>query len=77
MSVLLSEVGLRKKYRITKVQNSPIRPRLLEMGILVGTKVEVIRRSPFNDPIEILVGGDFFIGLRKKEAENIEVQLSN
>ena len=49
------------------------RGRLLEMGLLVGTPVELIRFAPLGDPVEIKVRG-YHLTLRKHEAEQILVQ---
>ena len=46
--------------------------RLLEMGILEGTEVQVIRLAPFGDPIEIKLRG-YHLSIRKSEAEQIEI----
>ena len=48
------------------------RGRLLEMGLLVGTPVELIRFAPLGDPVEIKVRG-YHLTLRKHEAEQILV----
>ena len=47
--------------------------RLMEMGMLVGTQVELIRFAPLGDPIEIKVRG-YNLSLRKHEAELILVR---
>lgn len=52
------------------------RPRLMEMGLLVGTKVELVRFAPMGDPVEIKVRG-YNLTLRKSEAEQILVQKSS
>jgi ferrous iron transport protein A len=49
------------------------RPRLMEMGLLVGTPVELIRFAPLGDPVEIRVRG-YHLTLRKQEAEQILVR---
>jgi Fe2+ transport system protein FeoA len=49
------------------------KPRLMEMGLLVGTTVELIRFAPLGDPVEIKVRG-YNLTLRKHEAEQILVQ---
>jgi len=46
--------------------------RLMEMGLLVGTKVELVRFAPLGDPVEIKVRG-YHLTLRKHEAEQIFV----
>jgi len=51
------------------------RPRLLEMGLLVGTPVELVRFAPLGDPVEIKVRG-YNLTLRKHEAEQIWVRVS-
>lgn len=49
------------------------RPRLMEMGLLVGTPVEVVRFAPLGDPVEIKVRG-YHLTLRRNEAEQILVR---
>jgi len=49
------------------------RGRLLEMGLLVGTPVELVRFAPLGDPIEIKVRG-YHLTLRRHEAEQILVR---
>ena len=46
--------------------------RLLEMGLVPGTRLHVIRRAPLGDPIEIEVRG-YLLTLRVLEAENVRV----
>jgi len=49
------------------------RPRLMEMGLLVGTPVELVRFAPMGDPVEIKVRG-YNLTLRKHEADQILVR---
>jgi ferrous iron transport protein A len=49
------------------------RARLMEMGLLVGTAVELVRYAPLGDPVEIKVRG-YHLTLRKHEAEQIQVK---
>lgn len=49
------------------------RPRLMEMGLLVGTTVEVVRFAPLGDPVEIKVRG-YHLTLRRHEAEQILIR---
>lgn len=46
--------------------------RLLEMGLIEGTVVEVIRLAPLGDPMEVNLHG-FNLSLRAREAEKVEV----
>lgn len=48
------------------------RLRLLQMGITPGTPIEVLRRAPLADPVEIAVRGAK-LALRQQEAKNIAV----
>lgn len=50
------------------------RARLLEMGLLVGTPVELIRFAPMGDPVEIKIRG-YNLSLRRHEAEQVMVKL--
>ena len=43
------------------------------MGLLVGTRVELVRFAPMGDPVEIKVRG-YNLTLRKHEADLIFVQ---
>jgi ferrous iron transport protein A len=49
------------------------RSRLLEMGLLVGTPIELVRFAPLGDPVEIKVRG-YHLTLRRQEAEQILVK---
>lgn len=54
---------------------SESRSRLMEMGLIIGTPVELIRFAPLGDPVEIRVRG-YNLTLRKHEAEQILVHLT-
>lgn len=49
------------------------RGRLLEMGLLAGTPVELVRFAPLGDPVEIKVRG-YHLSLRRHEAERVRVR---
>lgn len=49
------------------------RARLLEMGLLVGTPLELVRFAPLGDPVEIKIRG-YNLSLRKHEAEQVMVK---
>ena len=52
------------------------RPRLMEMGLLVGSAVQLVRFAPMGDPVEIKVRG-YHLTLRKSEAEQILVKANS
>ena len=41
--------------------------RLMEMGLLPGTRIEMIRRAPFGDPLEVRLRG-YLLSLRSADA---------
>ncbi len=53
--------------------NSPITRRLMEMGVVPGVSVRLIKSAPFGDPLEIRVRG-YNLAMRKSEAQTIEVE---
>ncbi len=49
-----------------------VRQRLLDLGLMPGVEVTLVRSAPLNDPIELKVDASS-ISLRRKEAETIEI----
>ena len=73
----LTSVALGATVTVAEINLPPAsRPRLMEMGLLVGTKVELVRFAPMGDPVEIKVRG-YNLTLRKSEAEQILVRAGN
>ena len=73
----LSSVAVGTTATVTEIKLPPAsRPRLMEMGLLVGTPVELVRFAPLGDPVEIKVRG-YHLTLRKHEAEQILVRLNS
>ena len=69
----LTSVPLGASATVAEIKLPPeTRPRLMEMGLLVGTPVELVRFAPLGDPVEIKVRG-YNLTLRKQEAEQIWV----
>ena len=52
--------------------NNAISRRLMEMGVVPGVSVKVIKTAPFGDPMEIRLRG-YSLAVRKSEADTIEV----
>jgi len=48
--------------------------RIIEMGMVKGEKVKVIRNAPLKDPIEFEVKG-YNLSLKRNEAKNIIVEV--
>ena len=53
----------------------PARRRMMDMGLVPGSEVKVVRVAPLGDPIEFTVKG-YSLSLRKSEASNIQVEIS-
>jgi Fe2+ transport system protein FeoA len=53
-------------------RTTPLRQRLMELGITIGSEVQVIRKAPFGGPIEISVRG-YRLSLRRTEARIVLV----
>ena len=49
------------------------RGRILEMGLLPGTTLAMIRYAPLGDPVEIRVRG-YHLSLRRHEADRVMVR---
>ena len=47
--------------------------RLMDLGLIRGTTLEVIRTAPLGDPMEVRLRG-FMLTLRRTEAEHITVE---
>ena len=53
----------------------PLKRRLMDMGVLVGEEVKVVKVAPLGDPIEVKIK-NYSLSLRKKEAEGIAVEVN-
>jgi len=51
----------------------PIRRRMMDMGLVTGAEVKVVRVAPLGDPVEFEVKG-YSLSLRKSEARNVIVE---
>ena len=60
------ELGMIKKINHKFI----IQSRLVELGILPGLKVRMIKKTPFNGPIQIKIRG-YEVFLRHSDAEQI------
>lgn len=59
--------------RVVAVEDtSVIARRLMEMGVVPGAQVSVLRQAPLGDPLQITVR-DYRLALRRNEAHAIKV----
>ena len=62
---------------IVKVRGGgPLRQRMIDMGLVSGAEIKVIRCAPLGDPIEYQVKG-YNLSLRKHEARHILVEVNS
>ena len=52
-----------------------LRSRLMDMGMITGTQVTMIRKAPLGDPLEVEVRG-YSLSLRKKEARLVSLEMA-
>lgn len=74
MQKLLSDLELGHNAKIIKVNGSgAVRRRMIDMGIVPGMEIRMVRYAPLGDPIEIKLKG-CHLSLRKEEAETVLVE---
>jgi Fe2+ transport system protein FeoA len=52
-----------------------LQQRLLEMGLIPGSLLKVVRFAPLGDPMEIRVMG-YSLSLRRSEARHVQVEVA-
>ncbi|WP_456419868.1 FeoA family protein [Thermovibrio sp.] len=71
----LSELKVGQRAKVIRVKSNPeLSRKLRAMGLIKGEVITVEKVAPLGDPIEIRVKGTK-LSLRKKEAENVEVEV--
>lgn len=69
----LAKLPLGMDGRVVSVSgDGPVARRLMEMGVVPGATVRLVKSAPFGDPLEVRVRG-YKLALRKNEASAIEV----
>ena len=74
-NMTLTKLPIGENARVTAVNGTgPVTRRLMEMGVIPGVAVQVVKMAPFGDPIEIRVRG-YSLAMRRSEADAIDVTL--
>ena len=69
----LSELAPGISARVTGVEGEKdLRRRVLDMGLVPGTEVQVQRRAPLGDPVSVVFRG-YELSLRLPEARSVRV----
>lgn len=72
--MFLSDLKVSEKAVIQGFQGESIlHERLMELGVVPGTRVLLKRFAPLGDPMEIIVRG-YSLSIRKEDAKQIIVQ---
>jgi Fe2+ transport system protein FeoA len=71
----LSDLAVGERAKVKRIEaESRLRRRILDMGVVKGSTVEVKKVAPMGDPIDIVVKG-YHLSLRKEEAAKILVEV--
>jgi len=54
--------------------DGPAHRRMLDMGLVPGARVEVVRTAPLGDPVEFRIKGSY-VAMRREEADNVMVEV--
>jgi Fe2+ transport system protein FeoA len=69
----LTKLPIGKTAKVVSISgNNSVTKRLMEMGVVPGVAVKIVKTAPFGDPLEIRLRG-YSLAMRKSEAEAIEV----
>ena len=72
-NMTLTHLPIGRDARVVAVNGAGrVTRRLMEMGVIPGVSVQVIKTAPFGDPIEVRLRG-YSLAMRKAEADSIEV----
>jgi len=74
MKVTLAQCRVGEKVRVKSLKmDERKQKRLMDMGLLPGTTLEISRIAPFGDPLAVKLRG-FQMSFRKQEAADIIVE---
>ena len=59
--------------RVHDIGDSALKQRLMTMGLIPGTQVQVLRSAPLGDPIAIGIRS-YTLALRRADAARVEVE---
>jgi ferrous iron transport protein A len=75
MTIELASLQKGSEGRVVSVHGEgSVARRLMEMGVVPGATVRMVKSAPFGDPLEIRVRG-YSLALRRSEASAVEVSI--
>jgi len=74
--VTLDKLQFNQKALVNRVksESTEVQCRLLTLGLYPGVHIEILRKAPMGDPLQIRAGTTL-MSIRRHEAEGIEVEL--
>ena len=73
--ISLDKLKVGQSGTVVKVSGQgPVKQRLMDMGLVPGSEVEVVRVAPLGDPVELRLKG-YNLSVRRNEAKSILVEL--
>ena len=60
-------------YEIDSIANSNLLVSMMEMGVLPGKKISLLKKAPFNGPMAFIIDGNV-LALRIEEADLIHLK---
>jgi len=74
--IKLSQIPANEGHVVQRVSEERFGVRLMELGVIPGSTVEVLFTAPGGCPIAVLVNGEYILGLRLEEADLVTVYSS-
>ncbi len=71
----LAQLAVGERASIARIAaDTPVLRRLIEMGVTPGATVQLIRRAPLGDPIQVWLRG-CYLTVRLRDAKEVQVTL--
>lgn len=70
--ITLNNISPGSTVKVEYLEDSPLKERLMSMGLVAGTVIKVLRSAPLGDPMAIRVRS-YDLSLRLSDAKNIVV----
>lgn len=62
--------------RVLRVEGEgPLRRRLMDMGLVRGVEVELVKAAPLGDPLDFRLRG-YHLALRRSEAARVRIEMA-
>ncbi len=70
----IASLSIGQKGKITDFPVDELPLKLLEMGCLPDSEVELLQKAPFDDPLYLKINGSY-VSIRKEMAQKIQIEL--